>query len=340
MSSPWAARPSTCPGRRRAIRGTRAFHCRFVVRHRRGGGGRHDPGRHRLRHRRLDPRARGACAASPASSRPMDCAAARGVLPLSSPWTTPGRWPGPWRTARCCCRRWPATIPPTPPAPTVRSPISPPISTRASKACASAWCGISSRPTIRSARRRPQGIEDALDVFQHLGAEISDVTLSPMADYNACGWVILITEAYAVHEPWLKTRFNDYGELLRDRLAFGGLHPRRRTTCRRCAGAACCAWSCSERWRTSMSWSPRRPRPRRHRSTRCRNGRCWRSPLHHAVQPDRLAGDERLHRLRRRWAAGGMQLVGKPFAEATVFRAGHAYENATNWRTQRPSLAG
>ena len=31
-----------------------------------------------------------------------------------SRWTTPARWPGRWRTARCCCRRWPATIRPIP----------------------------------------------------------------------------------------------------------------------------------------------------------------------------------------------------------------------------------
>jgi aspartyl-tRNA(Asn)/glutamyl-tRNA(Gln) amidotransferase subunit A len=36
----------------------------------------------------------------------------------------------------------------------------------------------------------------------------------------------------------------------------------------------------------------------------------------------------------------GMQIVGKPFAEATVFRAGHAYETATNWRARRPGIAG
>ncbi len=36
-----------------------------------------------------------------------------------------------------------------------------------------------------------QGIEHALDVFRHDGAEIRDVTLSPMADYNAPGWLIL-----------------------------------------------------------------------------------------------------------------------------------------------------
>ena len=35
--------------------------------------------------------------------------------------------------------------------------------------------------------------------------------------------MILVDEAYAVHEPWMKTRFNDYGELFRDRVALGGL---------------------------------------------------------------------------------------------------------------------
>jgi aspartyl-tRNA(Asn)/glutamyl-tRNA(Gln) amidotransferase subunit A len=33
-----------------------------------------------------------------------------------------------------------------------------------------------------------------------------------------------------------------------------------------------------------------------------------------------------------------LQLVGRPFDEATVLRAAHAYETATNWRTRRPSL--
>jgi aspartyl-tRNA(Asn)/glutamyl-tRNA(Gln) amidotransferase subunit A len=36
----------------------------------------------------------------------------------------------------------------------------------------------------------------------------------------------------------------------------------------------------------------------------------------------------------------GMQIVGKPFQEATVFRAGHAYETAHRWRAKRPDLVG
>jgi aspartyl-tRNA(Asn)/glutamyl-tRNA(Gln) amidotransferase subunit A len=34
-----------------------------------------------------------------------------------------------------------------------------------------------------------------------------------------------------------------------------------------------------------------------------------------------------------------MQLIGKPFQEATVFRAAHAYETATEWRKQRPKVS-
>jgi aspartyl-tRNA(Asn)/glutamyl-tRNA(Gln) amidotransferase subunit A len=67
------------------------------------------------------------------------------------------------------------------------------------------------------------GSNHAIEVFEHLGAKIADVTLSSLDDYHACGSIILTSEAYAVHEPWLKTRFNEYGELFRDRLALGGL---------------------------------------------------------------------------------------------------------------------
>ena len=34
----------------------------------------------------------------------------------------------------------------------------------------------------------------------------------------------------------------------------------------------------------------------------------------------------------------GMQIIGRPFNEATVLRVGHAYEQATTWRSRRPQL--
>jgi len=34
----------------------------------------------------------------------------------------------------------------------------------------------------------------------------------------------------------------------------------------------------------------------------------------------------------------GLQILGRPFDEETVLRVAHAYEQATTWRTRRPSL--
>ena len=148
-------------------------------------------------------------------------------------------------------------------------------------------------------------IAHALDVFEHLGAEITEVTLSPLAEWNACGWVILTSEAYAVHEPWLKTRFNDYGELLRDRLALGGLIRagdyvqalrRRRMLCLELQQAM------TEARHPGLSGAAGRGTADRRGAEM---GDAGAAVLHHPVQPDRLAGDERVHRLRRRWPAGG-----------------------------------
>jgi aspartyl-tRNA(Asn)/glutamyl-tRNA(Gln) amidotransferase subunit A len=33
-----------------------------------------------------------------------------------------------------------------------------------------------------------------------------------------------------------------------------------------------------------------------------------------------------------------LQLAGRPFDEATVLRAGYAYEQATEWHTRRPPV--
>ena len=67
------------------------------------------------------------------------------------------------------------------------------------------------------------GINATAEVLRQAGAEVRDVALPSLADFYACGWLLMVTEAFAAHEPWLRTRFNDYGELLRDRMALGGL---------------------------------------------------------------------------------------------------------------------
>jgi aspartyl-tRNA(Asn)/glutamyl-tRNA(Gln) amidotransferase subunit A len=184
-----------------------------------------------------------------------------------------------------------------------------------------------------------KGIDDALAIFKAQGAEIRDVTLTPMMDYNAPGWVILTAEAYAVHEPWLKERFNDYGELLRDRLAFGALLRatdyvqairRRRVLCEEMrdamadldilitASAPAEAPKINEVPKWGMFEKP------------------------NFTMPFNLTGLPALS-VCSGYGSGGLpvsiQIIGKPFAEATVFRAGHAYEQATDWRSKRPAMS-
>ena len=184
-----------------------------------------------------------------------------------------------------------------------------------------------------------QGIEGALEIFRAQGAEIRDVTLAPMMDYNAPGWVILTAEAYAVHEPWLKQRFNDYGELLRDRLAFGALLGasdyvqslrRRRVLCLQMREAMA-------ELDILITASAPAEAPR---ITEVPKWAMFEKP--NFTMPFNLTGLPALSVCTGYGDGGlpvGMQIVGKPFAEATVFRAGHAYEAATSWRSKRPAMS-
>src|SRR6266566_1283482 len=68
-----------------------------------------------------------------------------------------------------------------------------------------------------------QAIDAAAKTLQGLGCAVRDVTLSPLADWAACGVTIMLSEAYAIHEANLRARFTDYGEIFRDRMVLAGL---------------------------------------------------------------------------------------------------------------------
>ncbi len=191
-------------------------------------------------------------------------------------------------------------------------------------------------PASEGVRR---GIDEALDTYARLGAEVREITLSPLMDYQACGFLIMVTEAYAIHEQWMKSSFNSYGELLRDRMAMGALISaadhmqavrRRRELCAEMAAAfgdldlmitaaqpaeaprinAVPKWANLERPTFTMAFN--------------------------------VTGYPALS-VCTGFGNGGlpvsMQIVGRPFDEAMVFRAGHAYETAMSWRSRRPALA-
>jgi aspartyl-tRNA(Asn)/glutamyl-tRNA(Gln) amidotransferase subunit A len=183
------------------------------------------------------------------------------------------------------------------------------------------------------------GINHALTVFEHLGAEVRDVTLSPMADYHAVGSVVLTAEAYSVHEPWLKERFNDYGELFRDRIALGAFIRasdyiqairRRRMLVREMTDAMAdldILVSASQPGEAPVI-------------TEVPKWANLEKPS--LTMPFNVTGFPAMS-VCAGFGVGGlpvcMQLIAKPFAETTLFQAGHAYETAMEWRKKRPPMA-
>jgi aspartyl-tRNA(Asn)/glutamyl-tRNA(Gln) amidotransferase subunit A len=174
-------------------------------------------------------------------------------------------------------------------------------------------------------------------LFGELGAEVREINLPPLHDFSACGQIMLAAEAYAVHARWLKERPQDYGARARERLL---------------AGAALTAadYIQAMRWRlqlrdrtaaafknidvavTASSMDPA-----------CRIDDAegllstyWRQ----ARMPFNVTGQPALV-LPAGFSAAGLplsiQIVGHPFAEGTVYRAGAAYEDATDWTKRHPA---
>ena len=64
-------------------------------------------------------------------------------------------------------------------------------------------------------------LEEVANTLRRLGAEIRDVRLPTLGEFGAVNRVILQSEAWAIHGPWLRERPRDYGRLARRRLMAG-----------------------------------------------------------------------------------------------------------------------
>jgi len=183
------------------------------------------------------------------------------------------------------------------------------------------------------------GLAEAERVFASLGAQIRDVTLPSLHEFQACGWVMLVIEAFAVHEPWLKTRFNDYGDLFRDRVALGGILSaadyvqavrRRRILTQQVAAAM-----------ADVDLLLTAPAPTEAPEITA-VGKWATLEKPSFTIPFNVTGQPAMS-VCTGFGAGGlpvsMQLVGRAFEDALVLRAAHAYEQATAWRARRPALA-
>ncbi len=64
-------------------------------------------------------------------------------------------------------------------------------------------------------------IETAVTTLASLGARVSELSTRALPEYAECNRILLLAEAYAVHERWITTRPQDYGALTLERLMPG-----------------------------------------------------------------------------------------------------------------------
>lgn len=183
---------------------------------------------------------------------------------------------------------------------------------------------------VNDATRR--ALEDAASVFHDLGAEVVEVTLPPLADWTACAAIILMAESYALHEKWVKSRPQDYGEWSRDHITMGAfLSAADYVEAQRMRRELCAAFD-ETMCKVDVLLCATTPgeAPPIERRTK---GSSFELPWLNC--PFNVRGAPALAVCTGFTAAGlplGMQLVGRPFEDATVLRAGHHYEKATPWR--------
>ncbi len=190
---------------------------------------------------------------------------------------------------------------------------------------------ISATPEVAAA------MAGSIHTFERLGAKVSDVAMSPLQDWFATGMLIMIAEAYTVHEPWLKTRYGEYGEFFRDRVVLGAFITsadylaavRRRRELRQELAKV------MQQYDLLIVPTTAGPAPRMEEVTKYAS---FEAP--NLTMPFNVAGTPALALCNGFSSSGlplSLQIVGRPFEDATVLAAGHAFETASSWRACRPT---
>jgi aspartyl-tRNA(Asn)/glutamyl-tRNA(Gln) amidotransferase subunit A len=183
-------------------------------------------------------------------------------------------------------------------------------------------------------------IEAAVEVLRGQGAIVEPVRLSSLRDYTDCKTTISSVELYAIHEKDLKSRPQDFGRILRNRVLPGAL-----------IGAE--AYLEALRWRTALAREQAR-------ALQQLDAFVTAAALNIADPadpdlPDRLVSAPSITMpfsvgglpalaipcgySRREGLPLSLQIAAAPFAEGLVLRIAHAYQQATDWHRRHPNLA-
>jgi aspartyl-tRNA(Asn)/glutamyl-tRNA(Gln) amidotransferase subunit A len=182
------------------------------------------------------------------------------------------------------------------------------------------------------------GLEEVSRVLQAEGAEVRTVHLPSLDEFRGINRVILSSEAWSIHAPWLRGRPGDYGQLCRQRLLPGafisageyiGAQRRRLQLIAavedvlRDVDMLLCASSMDPSSRLDDEPETSRTYPRQARA------------------PFNVTGHPALAMMAGLSSGGlpvSVQFVGRYFDDATVLRVAAAYERATPWHKKHPPI--
>jgi aspartyl-tRNA(Asn)/glutamyl-tRNA(Gln) amidotransferase subunit A len=182
-------------------------------------------------------------------------------------------------------------------------------------------------------------IAAAVEALQDGGATVELVKLSSLRDYTDCKTTISIAELYTIHEQDLRTRPQDFGRILRNRILPGALIRAE-------------DYQAALRWRTVLA---------REQQLAFRNFDALITAgargIADPAEPDRPDRLVTAPSITMPFSVSGvpaiaipcgfsqaegmplsLQIAAAPFDEATVLRVAHAYQQATDWHRRRPAL--
>lgn len=190
-----------------------------------------------------------------------------------------------------------------------------------------------------------QAVGQAVKRLEEQGARVEEVALESAPQVTGASFAIVAAEALAYHEEWMKARPDDYGPDIRDRLRLGAFvsatqyvkAQRVRQLIRNEVDALLA--------HLDVLIAPATPivAPPVGQTEVVVEGdrRDVRSSLIRFTRPFNLSGHPACAVPCGFTVAGlpiGMQIVGRPFDEATVLRVADAYQRVTDWHTRRPPL--
>ncbi len=195
-------------------------------------------------------------------------------------------------------------------------------------------------PDVRAA------VEAAAKQLERAGAVVDEVNLIQVAHVGSASAAIVASEALAYHAAWMRSRPQDYQSDVRERLRMGafvnGAHYVRAQQVR-----ALVTREVDEALaRRDVLLAPASPITAPvlgERETTLGDGPSEvRSALLRCARPFNFSGHPACAAPGGFTAGGlpiGLQVVGRPFDEATVLRVVDAYQQITDWHTRRPVAA-